>query len=110
MYNFDRSSDEGYLLEVAVQYFKKLHELHNNLPLLTERMKTEKVEKLVVNLHDKTKYVIDIRNLKQVLNHALVLKKVHRMIKFNQNAWLKQYIDMNTVLRIKAKTDFEKTD
>ena len=32
------------------------------------------------------------------------------MIKFNQNAWLKQYIDMNTVLRIKAKTDFEKTD
>ena len=60
MYNLDRSSDEGYLLEVAVQYFKKLHELLNNLPLLTERMKTEKVEKLVVNLHDKTKYVIDI--------------------------------------------------
>ena len=110
MYNFDRSSDEGYLLEVAVQYFKKFHELHNNLPLLTERMKTEKVEKLVVNLHDKTKYIIDIRNLKQVLNHALVLKKVYRMIKFNQNAWLKPYIDMNTVLRIKAETDFEKTD
>ena len=60
MYNLDRSSDEGYLLEVAVQYFKKLHELHNILSLLTERMKTEKVEKLVVNLHDKTKYVIDI--------------------------------------------------
>ena len=47
-------------------------------------MKIEKVEKLVANLHDKTEYVIHIRNLKQALNHGLVLKKVHRMIKFNQ--------------------------
>ena len=46
-------------------------------------MKTEKVEKLVANLHDKTEYVIHIRNLKQVLNHRLVFKKVHKMIKFN---------------------------
>ena len=50
----------------------------------------------VTNLHDKTEYVIHIRNLKQALNHGLVLKKVHRVIKFNQNAWLKSYIDMNT--------------
>ena len=46
----------------------------------------EKVEKLVTNLHDKTEYVIHIRNLKQALNHGLVLKKVHRVIKFNQKA------------------------
>ena len=52
-------------------------------------MKIEKVEKLVVNLHDKNEYVIHIRNLKQALDHGLVLKKVHRVIKFNQNAWLK---------------------
>ena len=71
-------------------------------------MKIEKVEKLVANLHDKTEYVIHIRNLKQALNHRLVLKKVHRVIKFNQNAWLKPYIDMNTDLRKKAKNDFEK--
>ena len=51
-------------------------------------MKSEKVEKLVANLHDKTEYVIHIRNLTQVLNNGLVLKKVHRVIKFNQNAWL----------------------
>ena len=70
-------------------------------------MKIEKVEKLVANLHDKTEYVIHIRNLKQALNHGLVLKKVHRVIKFNQNAWLKPYIDMNTDLRKKAKNDFE---
>ena len=64
-------------------------------------MKIEKIEKLVANLHDKTEYVIHIRNFKQALNYHLVLKKVHRAIKFNQNAWLKPYIDMNTYLRQK---------
>ena len=48
------------------------------------------------------------KNLKQALNHGLVLKRVHRVIKFNQNACLKAYIDMNTDLRKKAKNDFEK--
>ena len=62
-------------------------------------MKIEKVEKLVANLHDKTEYVINIRILKQALNHRLVLKKVHRVIKFNQNARLKPYIDMSTDLK-----------
>ena len=65
-------------------------------------MKTEKVEKLVANLYDETEYIIHIRNLKQALTHGLVLKKVYRVIKFNQNAWLKPYIDMNTDLRKKA--------
>ena len=71
-------------------------------------MKIEKVEKLVANLHDKSEYIIHIRNLKQALNHRLVLKKVNRVIKFNQNAWLKPYIDVNTDLRIKSKNDFQK--
>ena len=71
-------------------------------------MNTEKVESLVANLHDKTEYVTHIRNLKQALNHELVLRKVHRVTKFNQNAWLKPYINMNTDLRQKAKYDFEK--
>ena len=71
-------------------------------------MKLEKVEKLVTNLHDKTKYVIHIRNLKQALNRGLILKKVHSVIKFNQKAWLKPYIDMNTKLRQIAKNNFEK--
>ena len=73
-------------------------------------MKIEKVEKLVANSHDKTEYVIHIRNLKQSLNNGLVFKKVHRVIKFNQNAWLNPYIDMNTNLRKKQhmilKNDF----
>ena len=71
-------------------------------------MKIEKFEKLVANLHDKTDYVIHIRNLKQALNCGLVLKKVHRVIEFNQKFRLKQYIDINCELRKEAKNDFEK--
>ena len=70
-------------------------------------MKLVKVKKLVTNLLDKTEYLIHIRNLKQALNHGLILKKVHKVIKFNQKAWLKPYIDMNTELRQKAKNNFE---
>ena len=42
------------------------------------------------------------------MNYGLVLKKVHRVIKFNQKAWLKPYIDLNTELRQKVKNNFEK--
>ena len=66
------------------------------------------MKKLLVNLHDQTEYVIHIRNLKQPLNYGLGLKNIHKVIKFNQNAWLKPYINMNTDLRRKAKKDFEK--
>ena len=72
--NYNEESDEGYFLEVDVQYPEKLHETHNDLPFLLERMKIEKVEKLVTNLHDKTEHVVHIRNLKQRLNYGLILK------------------------------------
>ena len=72
-------------------------------------MKIEEVENLVANLHDKTEYVMHIRNLKQALNHEVVLKKMHIIIKLlKQEAWLKSYIDMNTGLRKKANNDLEK--
>ena len=74
--NYNEDSDEGHFLEADVQYLDKLQELHNDLPFLPERMKTEKAEKLVVNLHNEKKFVMYIRNLKQTLNHRLVLKKV----------------------------------
>ena len=65
---------------------KRLHELHNNLPSLPERMEIEKFEMSVTNLHHKTEYVTQIRNLKQALNQGLILKKVHWVIKFNKKA------------------------
>ena len=71
--NYNEESDEGYLLEVDFQCPEKIHELYNDLPFLPEKMKIEKVEKLVTNLHDKTEYVIYIRNVKQALNHGLIL-------------------------------------
>ena len=101
-------SDDGYFLEVDVQYLEKLREIYNNLPFLPERMNIKKVKKLVANLNDKSEYVTHIRNLKKALNHRLVLKKRHRVIKFNQNVCLKPCIDINTDLRKKAKNDFEK--
>ena len=71
-------------------------------------MKIEKFGKILSNLHDKTEYVIQIRSLKQALNNGLVLKKVRQVIKFNQNAWLKPYIDINTYLRKKQKMILKK--
>ena len=53
--SYNEESDEGYFLEVDVQYPEELHELLNYLPFLSERMK---VEKLIANLHDKNEYVI----------------------------------------------------
>ena len=52
--SYSEESDEGYFPEVDVQYIEKLHEIHNSLPFLPERMKFEKVEKLAANLNNKT--------------------------------------------------------
>ena len=105
---YNEESDEGYLIEADIQHLQNLYNLHSDLPFLPERMKIEKFKKLVANLHDKTDYVIYIRNLKQALNYGLVFKKVHRVIEFNQKFVLKQYIGVNCELRKEAKNDFEK--
>ena len=106
--NYDENCDKGYIIEVDVEYPKNLHDWHSDLPFPPERMKIDKCNKLVCNLYDKKSYVVHIRSLKQALNHGLILKKVHRLIQFNQEAWLKTYVDMNTKLRKQAKNDFEK--
>ena len=106
--NYNENDSKGYILEVEVRYPKRLHELHSDLPFLPERMEISKCNKLVCNLFDKKKYVTHINSLKQALNHGLKLKKINRIIEFNQEAWLKPYIDINTELRKDAKNDFEK--
>ena len=103
--NYDENNDKGYIFEVDVKYPERLHELHSDLPFLSERMEVNKCKKLVCNLFNKKRYVADINTLKQALNHGLKLKKIHRVIEFNQEAWLKPYIDMNTELRKLAKND-----
>ena len=84
--NYNEDSDKEYILEVDVEYPKDLHDLHSDLPFLPERMKINKCKNLVCNLYDKNNYVIHIRSLKQALNNGLILKEVHRVIQFNQEA------------------------
>ena len=104
--NFDENTNNGNILEVDVEYPKDLYNLHSDLPL-SERIKIQKRHQLVCNLYDKK--VVQIRTLKQaLLNHGLILQQVHRVIQFNQEAWLKLYIVTNAELRTKAKNDFEK--
>ena len=106
--NYNENDTKGYILEVDVEYPKRLHELHSDLPFLSEGMEVNKCKKLVCNLFNKKIYVAHINTLKQALNHGLKLEKIYRVIEFNQEAWLKPYIDMNTELRKEAKNDFEK--
>ena len=96
------------ILEVDLEYPGDLHDLHNEYPLAPERLTLGKVEKLVPNLNDKTKYVVHHETLKVYLSLGLKLTKIHRAITFHESAWLARYINMNTNLRTKAKNDFEK--
>ena len=56
-----------------------------------------------MQFYDEKNYVVHIKSLKQALNHGLILKKVHRVIQFNQEAWLKPYIDINMELKKKSE-------
>ena len=85
-------TDKGYVLEVDISYPKELHNQHNDLQFMCERMEINGVEKLVPNLRDK-KNVIHIQALNQALQHGLRLDRIHRAIEFDQSPWLKTYID-----------------
>ena len=96
------------ILEVDLEYPKELHDLHNEYPLAPERVIVNKVEKLIPNLNDKTKYVLHYENLKLYESLGLKITKIHRGIRFEESDWLKSYIDQNTSLRAKATNEFEK--
>ena len=116
------------ILEVDLEYPKELHDLHNDYPIAPEKVKvsndmlsayckkiakkysisTGLVSKLIPTLRDKKEYVLHYRNLQLYLNLGLKIKKVHRVLKFDQSPWLKQYIDFNTEKRKHAINTFEK--
>ncbi|KAL9976670.1 hypothetical protein ACROYT_G013996 [Oculina patagonica] len=118
----------GWILEVDLEYPKELHDAHNSYPLAPEKKKINKemfspyqnktiknldlhppdTEKLVLTLEDKTNYVVHYRNLQFYLKQGMKLKKVHRVLEFEQEAWMEPYIRMNTEFRKEAKSDFEK--
>ena len=105
---YNKNDNKGYILDVDVDYPSKLQNLHSDLPFLPERMVINNTKKLVCNLNDKKNYIVHINVLKPTLDHGLKLKKVHRIIEFEQEASLKKYIDVNTELRKKATNDFER--
>ena len=103
------SSDEiGYILEVDLDYPKGLHDDHSDYPLAPEHLTINKCRKLTPNLQHKLNYIVHIDNLQYYISKGLVLKKIHRVVKFNQSAWLKPYIEKNSKLRQMAKNEFEK--
>lgn len=130
--SYDDESNIGYSLEVDLDYPRDLHHLHNDYPLAPELLEiTSDIlsdytkaradylfdtlgkrnilsTKLCPNLLDKKNYVVDIRNLKYYLSHGLKLSRVHKVIQYEQMAWLKPFIDFNTNKRKNAKDDFEK--
>ena len=101
--------DKGkYLLGIDVEYPKELHEYHNELPFLVEKIKIVREETLLPNLKDKKGYLVHIKTLNQALKHGLKLRNVDRVIEFRQSRWMKAYIMLNTRLRKAARNEFEK--
>ena len=101
-----KKKKHGYIPEANVDYLEELHNMRKELPFMVEKIKINKVGKLAPNLNNRKKCVVQIRGLDQALDHGLMLKKRHRLIKFEQSAWLKGYIDLHKRLRTQATNDF----
>ena len=119
---------KGLILEVDLEYPQELHDIHSDYPVAPEKVKVSNnmpsayckkiaekynisvglVSKLIPTLRDKKEYVLHYHNLQLYLDLGLKIKKVHRVLKFNQSPWLKQYIDFNTEKQKHAKNSFKK--
>lgn len=125
----DGNEDDGYILECDLEYGQHLHEKHNDFPMAAERIRVpidsfgkyqtelmnnlnikymEHQTKLIPHLNDRKNYTLHVKNLNYYLGMGLVLTKIHRILTFKQQAWLKPYIDFNTNQRMFAKNNFEK--
>ncbi|XP_057656839.1 uncharacterized protein LOC130894211 [Diorhabda carinulata] len=104
------NSSVGYILQVDLEYPHELHDLHRDFPFAPEHRKPtgSNYSKLMTTLYCKKEYTVHYRNLKQMLANGLKIKKIHKILKFNQSAWLRPYIELNTRLRAAATNDFEK--
>ena len=100
----DIDTNISYILEIDLEYPKELKDKHIEIPLAPEHYDG----KLSPNLYDKYNYKLRIENLKYYLENGLILKKIHRILKFRQSKWLKDYIEMNTRMRKDSKDESAK--
>ena len=91
------------MIEVDLEYPDELHDFHNDYPLGPESLEKNKVWKLISNLNDKEHYILHKRNLELFLELF-----IHRGIKLREEAWMRSYIEKNTVLRMNAKKKIRK--
>ena len=92
-YDYDKDGEYGALIELDIKYPKKVQKLHIDLPFLAQRKVLNKTSMLITSFENKERYVVYILALKQAQNHGLIITKVHRVIKFNQKAWMKPYVE-----------------
>ena len=103
-----KDTNQGFIFEVDLVYPRSLWKSHNDYPLAPERIKIDKVDKLICSFITKKHYVLHYKNLKQYLEEGMIVEKVHRGIKFVQSPWMEPYIRKNTNLGKEAKNAFEK--
>ena len=103
-----KDTNRGFIFEVDLDYPESLRDSHNDYTLAPEKIKVDKIDKLICSFHLKKHYVLHYKNLKQYLQEGMILKKVHRGIKFYQSPWMELYIRKNTDLRKTASSSFEK--
>ena len=95
-------------MRVDLEYPKELHDLHNDYPLAVESVTVDGVKKLIPNLYDKERYVVNHELLRCCLRNGMVLKKIHEGIAYVEKDFMKKFIDINAEARKVAKNDFEK--
>lgn len=103
------NSHFGYLVEADLHYPTNIHQRHDEFPFFAEHMRPpgSNQSKLLLTLYDKERYISHIDLLMYGLKNGVVLKKIHRVLKFHHSQWLKPYIDLCTEQRIKASSTFE---
>ncbi|XP_017073465.2 uncharacterized protein LOC108109462 [Drosophila eugracilis] len=102
--------DVGYILQVDLKYPSYLHGSHSSMPFCPENqvLPGGNHQQVIAKITDKTDYIIHLKHLQLCLEHGLILTKIHRVLSFNQTAWLKPYIDFNMNHMELAKNEFER--
>ena len=123
--NVKDDNERGYIFQVDLEYPKEIHDTHNQYPLCPERKKVctnwlssfqlelkdklkvsdDQVDKLITDLSDKHNYTLHYKNLQLYINLGMRVKKIHKCLSYKSEAWLKDYIVDNSLLRQKAKAN-----